>query len=262
LKSPQTVSSKVLAELKRIAQKRLGREVTEAVVTVPASFLDAQRVATQDAGTEAGFTQVHLLNEPTAAAIAFGLEAKVDGKTILVFDLGAATLDVSLLFIESGEFRVRDTSGVSRLGGIYFDRQIMEYAIEELRKRGKELDDIGKNRLRLACAKARKDLDSSKQATINIDSFQIPLSYDKFNAINEQHFARLTSPIESVLRKTSTDKSKVDHVVLVGGASRTPRVVELVSKYFNGKTPNTCVPFLYLYIAVLVIYQMQFVSRS
>jgi heat shock 70kDa protein 1/2/6/8 len=242
-KSPTIVSSKILQELKRIAEKRLRRKATEAVIAVPASFLNAQRVATEEAGKAAGFSKVHLFHEPTAAALAFGLETDVDGENVLVFDLGAATLDVSLLTVKDRNFSVLSTSGESRLGGIYFDRQIMEYAVNELRKQGKELDEIGTNVLRLACAEARKDLDSATQTSIKIESFQIPLSRDKFNTLNENLFARVIPPIENVLGSTSTEKSRVDHIVLVGGSSRTPRIIELVSRFFNGKKPNMCVSF-------------------
>jgi len=195
-------------------------------------------VATIQAGELAGFSKVHLIKEPTASAIAYGLEENINGEIILVFDLGAATLDVSLLTIQDRDFRVLDTAGVSGLGGIYFDLEVVDYVAEELRKKGRQLDETAKNRLRLACAETKKVLGSASQASIKFDGIQIPLTRTKFNDLNEKHFARIVPIIATVLKRASVDKSKVKHIVPVGGSSRIPRVVELVSTFFDGRRPN------------------------
>ena len=237
LKTPTQISTEILKKLKQIAEKHLQCEVKEAVIAVPASFVDSQRVATKEAGQNAGFTNVELLNEPTAAAIAYGLEANIDGDNVLVFDLGAATLDVSLLTVQDRAFRVLDTSGVSRIGGIYFDREVTEHMAEEYRKKyGKDLDDDAKNLLRIACAHAKRELDTVSQTTIEIPGFKTSLTRDKFNSLNAKLFSKVIPPINAVLTTASIDKSRVDHIVLVGGSSRIPRIIELVSDYFGGKT--------------------------
>lgn len=223
--------------MKRIAEAYLQCEVHGVVITVPASFVDSQRVATKEAGRDAGFVNVQLLNEPTAAAIAYGLEANVDGENVLVFDLGAATLDVSLLTVENREFRVLATSGVPHIGGLYFDREVASYVTKEyIKTTGKDLDDDSKHRLLLACSNAKRKLDSAPQALISIPGFSTTLSRDTFNMITTQLLTKIIPPIDEVLRIASIDKKRVDHIVLVGGSSRIPKITEIVSNYFN-RTP-------------------------
>jgi len=246
--SPEEISSMVLTKMKQIAEAFLGGVVKNAVITVPAYFNDSQRQATKDAGTIAGLNVIRIINEPTAAAIAYGLDKKEGGeKNILIFDLGGGTFDVSLLAIDSGVFEVKATAGNTHLGGEDFDNRMVNHFVNEFKK--KHRHDISGNaralrRLRTACERAKRTLSSSTQATIEIDSlyegidFNAILTRAKFEELNMDLFKSTMGPVEKVLTDSKIDKSQVHEVVLVGGSTRIPRVQELLQNFFNGKELN------------------------
>jgi heat shock protein 1/8 len=245
---PEEISSMILGYMKEIAESYLGTEVKNAVVTVPAYFNDAQRQATKDAGVIAGLNILRIINEPTAAALAYGLDKKSDKEqNILIFDLGGGTFDVSLLEIDDGFFEVKATAGDTHLGGEDFDSRMVNHFLEEFQRKHKK--DISSNkrslkRLRTACERAKRTLSSSANASIEIDSlfegidFYTNISRAKFESLCEDLFRGCLDPVERVLRDSKIDKSKVDEVVLVGGSTRIPRVQKLLSDFFNGKELN------------------------
>ncbi len=240
----EEVSAYVLTKMKEIAESYLGHEVKDAVVTVPAYFNDSQRQATKDAGAIAGLNILRIINEPTAAAIAYGIEKTKGEKNILIFDMGGGTFDVSLLSIDDGIFEVKATAGDTHLGGEDFDTELVNYCVTEFKKKTKlDITDSKRSlrRLRTACERAKRTLSSSTSAFIELDSlyngvdYQTSLTRAKFENLCSHIFNKCIDPVERVLRDSKVSKSEVDEVVLVGGSTRIPRVQELISKYFNGK---------------------------
>jgi molecular chaperone DnaK len=248
--TPQEISARILMKLKRDAEAYLGDTVTEAVITVPAHFDDAQRQATKEAGQIAGLEVLRLVAEPTAASLAYGLE-KEDEQTILVFDLGGGTYDVSVLEIAEGVFDVKSTSGDSRLGGDDWDQAVMDWLVREFKnKHGVDLsaDRMALQRLKEAAEKAKIDLSQATETTINLPfltatdagplHLEETLTRAKFNELTEHLVDRLREPFHQAVKDTGTDVSEIDHVILVGGATRTPAVQDLVKELTGGKEPH------------------------
>jgi len=241
---PEEISSMILTKMKEIAQSYIGEEVTDAVVTVPAYFNDSQRQATKDAGTISGLNILRIINEPTAAAIAYGLDNQQSEKNVLIFDLGGGTFDVSLLNIDDGIFEVKATAGDTHLGGEDFDNILVKYFIDEFRrKNNKDITDNKKSlrRLRTSCERAKRTLSSSNTASIEIDSlydgidFFTSITRAKFESLCITLFQKCIDPVTKVLRDSSISKNQVDDIVLVGGSTRIPKIQELLSNFFNGK---------------------------
>ncbi|KAF5109209.1 hypothetical protein DV452_004708 [Geotrichum candidum] len=244
--SPQEISSMVLTKMKEIAEAKIGKKVEKAVITVPAYFNDAQRQATKDAGAISGLNVLRIINEPTAAAIAYGLGAgkTEDEKHVLIFDLGGGTFDVSLLSIQGGVFNVKATAGDTHLGGQDFDTNLLEFFKSDFKKKtGVDISDDPRalRRLRTAAERAKRSLSSVSQTTAEIDSlsqgedFSINITRARFEEINSALFKSTLAPVEQVLKDAKIDKSKVDEVVLVGGSTRIPKVQKLLSDFFDGK---------------------------
>ncbi|KAL4469868.1 hypothetical protein ABPG72_011089 [Tetrahymena utriculariae] len=244
----EEVSSMVLTKMKETAEAFVSQPVKNAVITVPAYFNDSQRQATKDAGAIAGLNVLRIINEPTAAAIAYGLDKKQQGeKNILIFDLGGGTFDVSLLAIDNGFFEVKATAGDTHLGGEDFDNKLVEFCALDFQK--KKSIDIRNNpramrRLRTQCERAKRILSSSAQATIEVDAlaesedFNYVISRPKFEELCLPLFQQCIPPVEKVLKDSGISKSQVHEVVLVGGSSRIPKVIEMIKDFFNGKEPN------------------------
>ena len=248
--SAEEISSMVLIKMKEISEAYLGRPVKNAVITVPAYFNDAQRKATQDAGAIAGLNVLRIINEPTAAALAYGLDKKGDEQNVLIFDLGGGTFDVSLLSIEDGMFEVKATAGDTHLGGEDFDNRMVDYFVQEFRRKfKKDLTESPRalRRLRTACERAKRTLSSSTQANIEIDSLFEGMDYNtiitraRFEELNMDYFRKCMEPVERVLKDARMSKSQIHEIVLVGGSTRIPKIQELLSEYFNGKQLNTSV---------------------
>ncbi|XP_068344360.1 heat shock 70 kDa protein [Pyrus communis] len=245
--SAEEISSMVLTKMREIAEAYLGQTVKNAVVTVPAYFNDSQRQATKDAGVISGLNVMRIINEPTAAAIAYGLDKKASRKgeqNVLIFDLGGGTFDVSLLTIEEGIFEVKATAGDTHLGGEDFDNRMVNHFVSEFRRKHKK--DISGNaralrRLRTACERAKRTLSSTSQTTIEIDSlyegidFYATITRARFEELNMDLFRKCMEPVEKCLRDAKIDKSLVHEVVLVGGSTRIPKVQQLLQDFFNGK---------------------------
>lgn len=241
--SPEEISSMVLIKMKEIAESYLGKEVKNAVITVPAYFNDSQRQSTKDAGAIAGLNILRIINEPTAAAIAYGLDKK-DEQNILIFDLGGGTFDVSILSIDEGIFEVKATAGDTHLGGEDFDNRMVDYCLQEIkRKYKKELTDNQRalRRLRTSCERAKRTLSSSTVASIEIDSlidgmdYNTTISRAKFEDMNMDYFRKCMEPVEKVIRDSKLSKSQIQQIVLVGGSTRIPKVQQLLSDFFGGK---------------------------
>ena len=245
--APEEISAMVLGKMREIAEAYLGKKVTHAVVTVPAYFNDAQRQATKDAGTISGLNVMRIINEPTAAAIAYGLDKKEGEKNILVFDLGGGTFDVSLLTIDNGVFEVVATSGDTHLGGEDFDQRVMEHFIKLFKKKtGKDIrkDNRAVQKLRREVEKAKRTLSSQHQTKIEIESFfdnedfSETLTRAKFEELNMDLFRSTMKPVQKVLEDSDLKKSDIAEVVLVGGSTRIPKVQQLVKEFFDGKEPS------------------------
>jgi len=244
---PEEISSMVLSKMREIAESYIGETVTDAVVTVPAYFNDSQRQATKDAGKISGLNILRIINEPTAAAIAYGLDKNSSEKTVLIFDLGGGTFDVSLLTIDDGIFEVKSTAGDTHLGGEDFDNLMMKYFIDEFKRKHKI--DITDNkravrRLKTACERAKRSLSTSNSATVELESlaegidFFSSISRARFESLCMNLFQKCIKPVSQVLQDGGVSKSQVDEIVLVGGSTRIPKIQELLSSFFNGKELN------------------------
>ncbi len=245
--SPEEISAMILTKMKEVASNYLGETVTDAVITVPAYFNDGQRQATKDAGSIAGLNVLRIINEPTAAAIAYGLNNKGKEQNVLIFDLGGGTFDVSLLNIDDGIFEVKATAGDTHLGGEDFDNLLMQHFITEFKRKHKV--DISENkrslrRLKTACEKAKRTLSSSNTANLEIDSlyqgidFFTSITRAKFESLCMGLFQKCIQPVSKVLQDAECSKSQVDEIVLVGGSTRIPKVQQLISDFFGGKELN------------------------
>jgi len=246
LMSPEEVSAVVLTKMKETAENYLGKEVKHAVITVPAYFNDQQRQSTKDAGVISGLNVVRIINEPTAAAIAYGLDQKAE-KNILVYDLGGGTFDVSLLTIDNGVFEVVATSGDTHLGGEDFDQRVMQHFMKVFQK--KHNKDMSKDKraiqkLRREVEKAKRALSFAHQSRVEIEAlfegidFSETLTRARFEEINSPLFKSTLGPVKQVLEDSGLTKKQIDEIILVGGSTRIPKIQQLIKDFFDGKEPN------------------------
>ena len=247
---PEEISAKILAKIKKDAESYLGEPVTKAVITVPAYFNDAERQATKNAGKIAGLEVERIVNEPTAAALAYGLDKQDKLQTILVYDLGGGTFDVSILELGDGVYEVKSTSGNNRLGGDDFDKRVMDYIVEEIKKEtGADVtgDQMAMQRIKDEAEKAKKDLSNATMATISLPfiaqvngspvNYEGELSRAKFESLNKDLFDSTLESVRKALKDAKLSASDIDQVVLVGGSTRIPYIQDLVKKEL-GKEPN------------------------
>ncbi|KAJ3478417.1 hypothetical protein NLG97_g8584 [Lecanicillium saksenae] len=242
--TPEEVSAMILGKMKEVAESYLGKKVTHAVVTVPAYFNDNQRQATKDAGIISGLNVLRIVNEPTAAAIAYGLDKHDGERQIIVYDLGGGTFDVSLLSIDNGVFEVLATAGDTHLGGEDFDQRVINFFAKSYNKKNsvditKDAKAMGK--LKREAEKAKRTLSSQMSTRIEIEAFfegndfSETLTRAKFEELNMDLFKKTIKPVEQVLKDANVKKSEVDDIVLVGGSTRIPKVQSLIEEYFGGK---------------------------
>jgi len=251
----QEISARVLMKLKNDAESYLGEKVTDAVITVPAYFNDAERQATKEAGEIAGLNVLRIVNEPTAAALAYGLDKGKEDELILVFDLGGGTFDVSLLEVGKDEdnfstIQVRSTAGDNRLGGDDWDQRVVDYLLNQLKVKGIDLskDKIALQRLREAAEQAKKELSSSSSTNVSLQYLSVtpdgPVHLDeqltraKFQDLTKDLLERTKKPFHDVIKEAGIKLSEIDHIVLVGGSTRMPAVYDLVKELAGGKEPN------------------------
>jgi molecular chaperone DnaK len=248
--TPSEISALILRKLKEAAEAYLGHKVNKAVITVPAYFNDAQRQATKDAGQIAGLEVARIINEPTAASLAYGLDRKGE-ETICVFDLGGGTFDVSVLEVADGVFRVISTNGDTHLGGDDFDEVLINHVAEQFkREQGIDLrkDHMALQRLQEACEKAKKELSSAQTTDINLPfitadasgpkHLQVTITRSEFEKMVDHLIDRVKGPVQQALKDAKLDPSKINEVVLVGGSTRIPKVQQTVKELFDGKEPH------------------------
>lgn len=250
--TPEEIASNILMELKHMAENYLNQDISKVVVTVPAYFGDSQRQATKDACQIAGLECVRIINEPTAAALAYGFDKRTDDVNIIIYDLGGGTLDVSLLNVSNGIFQVLGSSGNTHLGGADFDNFLMSYSIEQFKLKYKlsdikEINPLSYQKLKQSCENAKKRLSEIKKTTIVVPKFyddkdlMITITEEIFNNVCKELFMLCLKPVSDILKSCGMKKKEIDEIILVGGCTRMPQIRNNLQQFFNGKEPNCSV---------------------